>query len=57
MQLKLPKQLLDWIMETKGDASPQSFIIDQLFLNKQTAKNQEGVIYDEERKDGIQAPE
>lgn len=54
MQLKLPKQLLDWIMETKGDTSPQSFIIDQLFLNKQTAKNQEGVIYDEERKDGIQ---
>jgi hypothetical protein len=43
MQLKLPKQLLDWIMSEKGDISPQAFIVDQLFLLKQTANKNEGV--------------
>lgn len=54
MQLKLPKQLLDWVMEVKGDKSSQAFIIDQLFLLKQTANQKEGVNYDTERKESIQ---
>ena len=52
MQLKLPKQLLDWIMSEKGDLSPQSFIIDKLFLIKETANKNEGVEYEnKEQKD------
>lgn len=43
MQLKLPKQLLDWIVLEKGDKSTQAFIVDQLFLLKQTANQNEGV--------------
>lgn len=54
MQLKLPKQLLDWVIEARGDKSSQAFIIDQLFLLKQTANQKEGVNYDTERKDSIQ---
>jgi len=46
MQLKLPKQLLDWIMTEKGDLSPQSFIIDKLFLIKETTIENEGVEYE-----------
>jgi hypothetical protein len=52
MQLKLPKQILDWVMSEKGETSPQAFIIDQLFLLKQTANKNEGVNYDtKERSD------
>lgn len=51
MQLKLPKTLLDWIVEAKGDTSPQAFIIDQLFLLKQTANQKEGVNNDTARKE------
>lgn len=54
MQLKLPKQLLDWIVESRGEKSSQAFIIDQLFLLKQTANQEEGVNYDTERKESIQ---
>ena len=54
MQLKLPKQLLDWVMEVRGDKYSQAFIIDQLFLLKQTANQKEGVNYDTERKESIQ---
>jgi hypothetical protein len=46
MQLKLPKQLLDWIVLEKGEKSPQAYIVDQLFLLKQTANQNEGVTYD-----------
>jgi hypothetical protein len=53
MQLKLPKQLMDWIMESRGDTSPQGFIIDQLFAIKQTAKKNEGVIYDTEEENKV----
>lgn len=51
MQLKLPKTLLDWVIQVKGDTSPQAFIIDQLFLLKQTANQKEGVNNDKEREE------
>lgn len=54
MQLKLPKTLLDWVMQTKGDVSTQSFIISQLFQIKQTTNQNEGVNNDTERKESLQ---